>query len=173
MNEQRVQILLNEYQANLELWKHDDNLRQQRYGVFVNINSLLFVAIGGLVTFSLSILNIAIATTLISFFGFLICLMWHQVQARNAEYIRFRRYQLRSIEKTLKPLSTFSNQWKALNQFETIHFENIKDEFTINQNAKESSAILEGRLPRIISGFWLMVFIVSVVIIMLNMLHYI
>ena len=173
MDDQQTQVLLSEYQANLELWKHDDNLRQQRYGTFLNINSLLLVALGGLVTLSPSVLNATVVAVLISLFGFPVCLMWGRVQARNAEYIRFRRYQLRSIEKMLKPMSTFTNQWNALNKFETVHFKNIKDEFTIKHEAKASSTVIEGRLPSVIAVFWLIVFVASSVIITLNLLGYI
>lgn len=170
MDEQTTKILLSEYQANLELWKHDDNLRQQRYGTFLSINSLLLVALGGLITLSTSVITASSVAILISLFGFPTCLMWHWVQARNAEYIRFRRYQLRSIESILHPMSTFTNQWKALNQFETIRFEKIKDAFTIKKQAKASSTIIEGKLPIILAVFWSVVFFGSVLIITLILL---
>jgi len=162
MDEKTQQILLSEYQANLELWKHDDNLRQQRFTIFLSINSLLLVALGGLVTLSTSILVAAFIAILISLFGFPICLMWQSIQARNAEYIRFRRYQLRFIESKLKPMSTFTNQWNALAKHETVRFENIKDEFVIKKQAKGSSTAIEGKLPIFLAIFWGIVFFGSV-----------
>lgn len=165
-DDRHIQTLLSEYQANLELWKHDDTLRQQRSTTFLNINSLLILALGGLITLSGSLAEAAVVAIPISVFGLPICLLWYQVQARNAEYVRFRRYQLRSIEKRLPPMSTFTNQWRALNKFETVLFENIEDEFTIKNAARGSSTVIEGKLPLVIAGIWLAVFIVSIAIIL-------
>jgi hypothetical protein len=173
LDSQTVQILLSEYQTNLELWKHDDSLRQQRYGTFLSINSLLLVALGGWVTLAPSTLNAVVVAMLIALFGFPVCLMWHRVQLRNAEYIRFRRYQLRSIESRLKPMSTFTNQWLALNKFETVHFANIDDLFTIRPQAKASSTLIEGRLPLVLVFFWSAVFIGSIAVVVLKALQYI
>jgi hypothetical protein len=170
MNENDTQILLSEYQANLTLWQHDDNLRQQRYGTFLNINSLLLVVLGGIVSLEPPIENAAIVAILIALFGFPICLMWHQVQSRNAEYIRFRRYQLRAIEAKLKPMSTFQNQWMALNKFEVVQFKNIKDEFELKPQAKSSSTIIEGRLPLVLASFWAAVFVGSIILGALHLL---
>ena len=166
MDDQQLQALLSEYQANLALWQHDDNLRQQRSTTFLSINSLLILALGGLITLSESFVEAAIVAIPISIFGLPICLLWYQVQARNAEYIRFRRYQLRSIEKMLPPMSTFTNQWRALSQFETVQFENIAAGFTIKNAARGSSTVLEGKLPLVIAGIWLVIFAISIVIIL-------
>jgi hypothetical protein len=38
--------LLAEYQANVDLWKHDDTLRQERVGNFLNVNAALLAAVG-------------------------------------------------------------------------------------------------------------------------------
>jgi len=173
MDDKETQHLLNEYQANLTLWQHDDNLRQQWYGTFLNINSLLLVALGGLVALGTEVVNALIVAVLIALFGFPICLMWHQVQSRNGEYIRFRRYQLRSIEARLKPMSTFQNQWRALNKFERITFKDIEDKFEIKRQAKVSSTTIEGRLPLVLASFWVIVFVGSVTIGVLKLMGYI
>lgn len=166
MDDQHLQALLSEYQANLALWQHDDNLRQQRSTTFLSINSLLILTLGGLITLSDSFVEAAVVAIPISVFGLPICLLWYQVQIRNAEYIRFRRHQLRAIEKILPPMSTFTNQWRALNNFETVQFENIGAEFTIKNAARGSSTVIEGKLPLVIAGIWLAVFVISIVIIL-------
>ena len=70
-------------------------------------------------------------------------------------------------------MSTFTNQWNALNKFETVQFKNIKDDFTIKAKAKASSTVIEGRLPSVIAIFWLIVFAASVVIILLSLFDFI
>jgi hypothetical protein len=154
--------LLTEYQVNVDLWKHDDDLRQQRNGTFLTINSLLLVALGALITFSPASVFVILIT---AFFGFPICLIWYYVQRRNAEYIRFRRYQLRSIEAQLPVLTTFTNQWKGLNQYQAVSFKGIEDTFNITAEAKRSTTWLEGYLPLFIAIFWLLVFLLSLLVI--------
>lgn len=166
MDDQHLQALLSEYQANLALWQHDDTLRQQRSTTFLSINSLLILTLGGLITLSDSFVEAAVVAIPISVFGLPICLLWYQVQIRNAEYIRFRRYQLRAIENMLPPMSTFTNQWQALNRFETVLFENIAAEFTVKKAARGSSTVIEGKLPLVIAGIWFVILVISIVIIL-------
>jgi len=170
MQDKNAQILVGEYQANLTLWQHDDNLRQQRYGTFLNINSLLLVVLGGLVSLAPPIGNAALVTILISLFGVPVCLMWHSIQIRNAEYIRFRRYQLRAIEAQLKPMSTFQNQWKAMNEFEVIQFPDINEEFEVKPQARRSSTMIEGRLPLVLAIFWAVVLVGSIALGLMTLL---
>jgi len=171
MSDGKLSRLLSEYQTNLILWQHDDNLRQQRYGTFLSINSLLIVALGGLVTLAPATSNLIIVAILMSLFGFPVCILWDLVQIRNAEYIRFRRYQLRSIEAQLPPMTTFANQWKALNEFKTVTFDHLDDKFTIKARAKKSSTTIEGTLPLIIACFWLLVFLGGISITILRLLQ--
>jgi hypothetical protein len=158
-NEQKLVNLRSEYEANIQLWVHDDNLRQQRNGTFLNMNAILLVALGTLITISPSLLNLAVIASLISVFGLPICMMWYQIQSRNAEYIRFRRFQLRYIEVQLQNVTTISNQWKALNEYQTLSFEGLDDKFSIKRPAKLSATKIEGRLPLMLVGLWFVIFI--------------
>lgn len=163
MATEKTTKLLQEYQANVELWKHDDNLRQQRNGTFLNMNTILLVALGTFVNIAPTITNAAISGLLISVFGLPICFMWNSVQQRNSEYIRFRRYILRSIEAQLPTLTTFTKQWKALNKHEKIEFQEIKESFTVIRGSKISSTLTEGRLPIVVAVFWSIILISSIV----------
>jgi len=51
MNDHLRQNLLEEYQANVEMWKHDDNVRQQRARNFLTVNTLLILGLAGIVSF--------------------------------------------------------------------------------------------------------------------------
>jgi len=99
MKDEKFEQLIQEYQANVELWKHDDNLRQQRNSTFLSMNTIMLVALGTFLNIAPNITNAAISGFLISLFGLPICFMWNTVQERNSEYIRFRRFMLRSLEK--------------------------------------------------------------------------
>ena len=170
MNDQ--EILLAEYQANIELWQHDDNLRQRRNGTFLNTNSIYIVALSLLVATDPPLITLAVMATLVSIFGFSICLLWHFIQIRNAEYIRFRRFQLRSIENSIKTVSTFTRQWLALNKHEEVMFGNIDEKFIITPKAKLSTTTsLEGNLPFVTAAFWLLVFLSGASVLVFNALH--
>src|SRR3990172_6983783 len=87
---------LAEYLANVELWKHDDTLRQQRTGNFLSVNTALVAALAVVASLKPPVQYIGSIGLLFAAFGILLCVIWHVVQVRNAEYIRFRRFQLRS-----------------------------------------------------------------------------
>jgi hypothetical protein len=166
MNNESIPYLITEYQVNVELWKHDDELRQQRNNTFLTMNTILLVALGSLITLGNTASNEALMAVLISIFGLPVCYIWNRVQVRNSEYIRFRRYQLRSIEARLPGFSTFANQSEAMDRHEEIEFQGISATFKITKPAARSSTRLEGLLPSVIAGFWLLILLGSLLIIM-------
>jgi hypothetical protein len=85
-----------------------------------------------------------------------ICGIWDRVQRRNAEYIRFRRHQLRSIEARLPELATFNNTHLAFERGESIHFRGIDESFALKRSARRSSTLTEGVLPRALIALWLL-----------------
>ena len=165
MEETTAPDLAIEYQVNVDLWKHDDDLRQQRSHTFLTVNTVLLVALGSLITLGDSPGDKALMAILISIFGLPVCYIWNRVQARNGEYIRFRRYQLRSIESRLAGFTTFGNQYRAMDRHETIGFTGIPDNFEISKSVAKSSTKLEGYLPGIIAGIWLLILVSSLVVI--------
>jgi len=125
ISDQEASQLMLEYQVNVALWQHDDNLRQQRNGTFLNMNSLLLVALGALITLNndnKDITSLALYAVVLAIFGLPVCIIWYRVQLRNADYIKFRRYQLRSIEAQLGTLTTFTNQWTGLKENRQVQF---------------------------------------------------
>lgn len=156
MEERRERLLLEEYRLNVELMIHDDKLRQQRISNFLTANSLLALALGAFLSNPAGIkgFSIEMGMILLSLFGLGLSLLWHFIQARNSEYIRFRRLQLRSLEARLGYLTTFRRTYTGLNQHQAVDFEELGETFCISDPAKASSTYREGSLPLIIIGFW-------------------
>src|SRR4051794_37940799 len=98
LDEER-EILLAEYQANIALWQHDDDLRQKRTTTFLTVNLLLFGVVAFVIKESSLVGEWTTIASLSSVaFGVLMCAVWFLIQARSEQYLRFRRRQLIEIE---------------------------------------------------------------------------
>ena len=160
---ERKESLLAEYEANVELWKHDDSMREQRSGNFLTVNSILLATLAAVLVLKASFLYLGIIAILFSVFGVVLCRVWHHVLARNADYNKFRRIQLCSIEKQLPGLTTFANIFSAFNKGAEIEFPILKERFEVAE--KNSSTMTEGRLPLLIGCFWALVGVVGFLLI--------
>ena len=160
----KIAQLLTEYEANVALWQHDDTLRQARTANFLTVNTTLLVALGAFVSLGSSVLEISMVVFLIAVFGFIICNIWESTLVRNAEYIRFRRFQLREIEAHLSEITTFTNTYAIFYQHNRILFDKIQDSFALKNSAKISSTLTEGRLPVILRLFWFLLLLVSIIV---------
>jgi hypothetical protein len=166
---QRISSLIEEYKANIDLWIYEATFRQQRSQTFLTMNTILLVALSMLMTISPSLVNSSVIAVLITVFGFPACIMWYRILARNGEYLRFRRYQLRGIEFQLQDVTTIRNQWKALNKHEPLSLEGLEDKFEIKSSARVSAITIENRLPLILAGLWLLIFLAGATIIGLSL----
>lgn len=166
---QRISSLVEEYKANIDLWIYEATFRQQRSQTFLTMNTILLVALSMLMTISPSLVNSSVIAVLIAVFGFPACIMWYRILARNGEYMRFRRYQLRGIEFQLQYVTTIRNQWKALNRYEPLSLEGLEDKFEIKSSARVSAITIENRLPLILAGLWLIIFLAGAAIIGLSL----
>jgi hypothetical protein len=155
--------IIEEYRANIELWKHDDILRQKRISNFLTANTILLVALGSMTAFRWGSAGLGLMFLFLSTFGFSISLLWYSVQLRNSEYIHFRRFQLRAIEKHLNNLSTFSNMYKAFDKHEQLSIATDDEIFMVSRHAKKSSTKMENKLPLFMEVFWFIVFLVGLV----------
>jgi hypothetical protein len=161
--------LIAEYQANIELWKHDDTLRQQRQSNFLTLNTILFVGLGAVAGFKPSIIHLGIIMFFFSLFGLLLSIIWHKVQVRNAEYVRFRRFQLQHIESKLGNIDTFTNTYNAFYNFKNVDFGEKISTFILTEQAKHRSTLSEGKLPTLIGGFWSVSAMASIILIVIKM----
>lgn len=162
ITEREEKRLLDEYRVNVDLWKHDDLIRQSRTGNFLNVNTILLVALSAIFGIGQSVSGIAIPSILFSVFGLAICWIWRAVLVRNFAYVLFRRFQLRSIEARLPGLTTFSNVYTAFYENKEVLFNGLEEKFTARKDAKTSSTLLENRLPMIIGGLWIAVLTLGV-----------
>lgn len=162
MDDQRTAKLLAEYHANVELWKHDDALRQQRTGNFLAVNTALLVALGAFVSLGES-MGVIMAVPM-AVFGMVVCLLWRRIHVRNAEYVRFRRFQLRALEARLGDMSTFTSTYRAFYETQRVSFPEIGDEFVVDRRARSRSTAAENVLPLVLSAFWTVVFVAAVVV---------
>jgi hypothetical protein len=163
MTDSEERSLLEEYRVNVELWKHDDTLRQTRTGNFLQVNSVLLATFCALISIQPGFVNVAISSILLPTFGILISLCWHSVMTRNSDYIRLRRFQLRSIEACFPRMSTFKNTYNALYKHEPVSFECTDELFTVSKSGRRGSTVTESMLPIGMLAFWLLVFVVSVI----------
>jgi hypothetical protein len=169
-HEQRIANLRDEYKANVDLWIYESTFRQQRSEAFLNINAILLTALGILITIGPSLRNVSIVGILIAVFGLLTCTIWRQILQRNSAYMRFRRYQLRALEVQLQNVTTFGNQWKALNRFEPLTFPGLGETFEVGKTAKTSAIDIENRLPWLMGGLWLVILVAGIALATLTIL---
>src|ERR1043165_1671924 len=128
MPEDRIDILLAEYKANVDLWQHDDDLRQKRTAAFLTVNLFLF----GIIAFVIKETTLVgewtvVASVCAGLFGILTCAIWFIVQKRSEQYLRFRRRQLVEIEGKLGTADTFTKQYSALALGKEVEFEHTTD----------------------------------------------
>lgn len=146
--------LIAEYKANIALWQHDDSLRQQRNRTFLTVNTVFFTALAALTTLQAPMRYVGAIALAFSVFGMIVCRVWYVVQRRNAEYVRFRRYQLRSIEARLPGLTTFRNTYDAFYNGVEVRFPAIEDSFCVEMKAQRRSTLSERLLPLLIGVLW-------------------
>ena len=167
-DEQKVSNLRAEYEANIQLWIYEATFREQRSQMFLNMNTILIVALGTLSTFSPSILNTSIIAILISVFALPSCIMWHLILQKNGAYMKFRRFQLRALEVRLQNVTTFRNQWEALNNYHILELPELKEPFEISKSARHSAISVENNIPLILTFFWVAVFLGAIILIYLQ-----
>jgi len=161
---------LEEYKANVELWKHDDNLRQQRTSNFLTTNTILLVALSTLLNIKHDTISLSISAILISIFGLLISFIWLSILKRNALYIKFRRLQLKYLESMMPPMSTFTNTYAAFYENKSIDFKGIDEVFSVPKEGQKSSTMSEGNLPKLIIAFWILVFIAGLIVLGISLI---
>lgn len=148
--------LLKEYEVNVQLWFHADMLRQKRVQNFLTINAGLLAVLGAALAFKPRVELFTFVAVTYSWFGIIICLVWKRTSARNNEYVRIHRYQLRQIEKKLPGLSTFENIWNSLYEFKAIDFGNSIGTFVAKSRLIISrSKMTESSLPTLVLLFWI------------------
>lgn len=152
MDDNERTCLLAEYAANVELWKHDDDLRQKRTAAFLTVSTIL-VAILSFVAKDEVAEAPVVALALV---GLAFCVIWFFIHLRNAQYIVLRRHQLIHIETKLQCVDTFWLQYAALNKHERVTYPRTGD-FEVKAWSKWTSTKIEYAFPVILGLFWISV----------------
>lgn len=154
MTDSEERALLEEYRANVELWKHDDMLRQSRTGNFLSVNSILLATFCGLISIKPGFVSLGFSALLIGLFGIPMSLVWYSVMARNSDYIRLRRFQLRAIEACFPRMSTFRNTNEGLYKHQPLSFECTDEVFKVSRASRRGSTVTENVLPMVMVAVW-------------------
>src|SRR5687768_3148874 len=80
-----------EYELNLEMWRHYDNLRQEKSKTFLTAQTIL-IAVSGFVFKSQALVF------WVSVLGLASSFLWFLLLSRNAGYIDFHRTRVKDLE---------------------------------------------------------------------------
>jgi hypothetical protein len=156
--------LKDELSLNIDLWKHEENLRQQRNTVLLGSNALLAVAAGAVIGAELPLSTVLPVGLVLALFGIGICRLWSRIQRRHVEYADFRRKQIREIAKALD-YSSMENHWRGLRtnpEAEPVPFPLTGETFEPDSSA-QSAIAMESRLPAAVAGFWAVVILGGII----------
>jgi len=100
-----------EYEINLEMWKHYDNLRQEKSKTFLTAQTIL-IAVSGFVLKSQELSSALRALMLaVAALGLVSSFLWFVLLSRNKGYIDFHRTRVQELEShTGIQFTTFSRQ---------------------------------------------------------------
>lgn len=158
MDQRQYETLMAEYKVNVDLWKHDDDIRAKRATSFLAFNAVLFGVLsfalkepsfGGSFGVLVAVLSASIAVPM--------CLVWLRMQARNAAYLKIKRLRLAEIEATLGMDGTFAKQHTALVEHKEVQFSlgsNGLVSYLVPRSARASSAMAESVLPWCLAAMW-------------------
>jgi len=151
---------LEEYRVNIDMWKHHDNLRQDKNKSFLTANGFLVAALGILLKLGKTVPFTELsAVVVISVFGLIISFLWILLQARNAAYINFHRLQLRSLETEMQGWSTFDKQWDGIKSRKQVKFNGIPEKFEPRGFPKLSSHKIDRGLSIVATLFWAIIIV--------------
>ena len=146
---------LEEYKINIEMWKHYDNLRQEKNKTFLTVNTILVATLGFLLKDGMSSDNVAPIASTVALLGAIVCVLWFFLQTRNAKYIKYHILQTLEIEKSsLEDYTTFNGQQETMKCGHKFHNldENIDPAF-VNISTNWIDRILSGVMSISWSGF--------------------
>jgi hypothetical protein len=150
-SDQKESELLKEYDINLEMWRHYDNLRQEKNRTFLTVNTILVAAIGFALKDQLAgpvLKAVALLVVLVSVLGILVCTLWFLLLSRNSAYVKFHRDRVEALEPKVSPqFATFTKQHEALERSRLFW-------------KKLSSSVIDRLLATFVAAFWLALLIV-------------
>lgn len=146
-----------ELRLNLDLWKHEEGLRQQRNTVLLGTNAFLAVAASALIGARPPIGIGLVIGLVLAVFGLVICWIWHRLQQRHVVYADFRRKQIRELAAQLG-YESWEKQWEALRSPPdpspiSVDFRHTGARFS-PRGSEKSAIVIESFLPGAIAAAW-------------------
>ncbi|MGH9970468.1 MAG: acireductone synthase [Pyrinomonadaceae bacterium] len=136
---------LKEYEINLEMWRHYDNLRQEKNKTFLTVNTILVAAIGFALKDQQS--HSPYLVLFVSVLGMLVSVLWFLLLSRNAAYVKFHRDRLKELEPDSSiRFATFTSQDEALRK-NRLFFKIL------------TSSVIDRSLAAFVAIFWLLLLI--------------
>jgi hypothetical protein len=146
--------LLEEYRLNVDLWKHDDTLRQSHNQTFLGVTSALLVAAGLVIAASNKLAVQGASAVAAALFGIAVACVWRRAQVRHNAYIRFHREMLITLEESLN-FCTFTYQSAAFQRpWGQTTLEPGGKVFELKAAEQKSGSDAEARLPNLVLALW-------------------
>jgi hypothetical protein len=104
---------LEERKINLEMWRHYDNLRQEKSKMFLTAQTILIAVIGFVLEGQELRSALRVVIPAVSIVGLVSSMLWLLLLSRNALYISFHRERVACLEEQFaqKTFTTFGSQW--------------------------------------------------------------
>jgi hypothetical protein len=148
---------LDEYKLNVDLWKHDDTLRESHNQTFIGATSAALVAAGLVISASDNLVVQGGAAMVAALLGSSLAWVWNRTQQRHNAYIAFHREMLVALEPAA--YSTFRLQTAAFQKpWETVRLPNGR-RFSLAEKARRSASDAEALVPRFVGIFWIAAFV--------------
>jgi hypothetical protein len=180
--------LSEQYKVNIDLWKHYDNLRQEKNRAFLQAQGFLVAALALTIApdeFATS--STMLLTVGVSIVGVVLGLAWLTLQRRNAKYIKFHQAHALALESAIvrKPgtmpnidyaqYATITKQQECVHpkitkQQECVHPEIKKQRKCVHPDKSRwppsawSSNTIDAALPCVTMLFWFGAIITVVVV---------
>ena len=143
------QILLEEYRTGVQLYQHEDNLKQTR------LNGFLIVQGGALVLLGL-VKDIEVVAFITCIFAVAINILLALALERARAYVILRGAQLRYIEAQLRTASTFSNEYSVFGEKKwELKFRDTNEKILVGKLGRIGAQKAEALIPWACGIAWL------------------
>jgi hypothetical protein len=155
---QNEALLREEFDANIDLWKHEEGMRQKRSTVMLNANAFLAVGASAMISFRPSPEAAFLVGLVLSGFGLATCWIWLTLLQRHKLYATFRLKQIRELAARIG-YESWENQWTGLRTNppndtpEVVVFWKTDERFEPAVGSRGANTV-ETFLPKAIAYLW-------------------
>ena len=146
------ELLLVDYQASLELLKHEDERKSHMFSIFFLVQGALFGY------FSLATEGSPAEAAITAAIAILASIFWYFVMERMQAFVELRYHQLQYIESRVGIISTITNE-ETLRSKKSVKIGDYQYTLPKQRSLFSISKQLESRLPIVVGAFWLFLII--------------